>query len=172
MFLRVPAFHVPHKLARERNRFVVVAVRPPERTEDAAPLLRFVERVGVVESVTRLVAHVHHDLPRVFNVVHLRLKALQFGIGQVERNSDDRLHVGAAPLIGQVAPGAESFEPLGLQLFVELVNEAFEGRAFQLQAELLNRLGENLLDLCRRFFEVGHRWSKRSTRSKDFRPNR
>jgi hypothetical protein len=28
---------------------------------------------------------------------------------------------------------------------------------------LLNRLGKDLLDLRRRFFEIGHRWSKRST---------
>jgi hypothetical protein len=39
-----------------------------------------------------------------------------------------------------------------------LLDEAFEGRAFQLQAELLNRLGEDLLDFYRRFFEIGHRW--------------
>ena len=74
------------------------------------------------------------------------------------------LHVRAAPLIGEIALGAEPLEPFGVQFLVELLDEAFEGRAFQLQPELLNRLGENLLDLCRRFFEVGHRWSKRSTR--------
>jgi hypothetical protein len=33
---------------------------------------------------------------------------------------------------------------------------------------LLNRLGKNLLDLCRRFFEVGHRWSKPSTGKPEF----
>ena len=108
-------------------------------------------------------AHVHHDLPRVFNVVHLRFEALQFGIGEVERDPDDGLHVGAAPLIGEVAAGPEPVEPLGVQLLVELLDEAFKRRAFQLQAELLNRLGEDLLDLCRRFFKVGHDWTKRST---------
>ena len=48
------------------------------------------------------------------------------------------------------------------------MNEAFQRRAFQLQPELLNRLGKNLLDLCRRFFEIGHRWSKRSTGEAQF----
>src|ERR1039458_6375598 len=91
------------------------------------------------------------------------LEALQLGIGQVKRNSDNGLHVRAAPLIGQIALGAESMQPLAVQLFVELLHQTFEGRAFQLQAELLNRLGKDLLDLRRRFFEIGHRWSKRST---------
>jgi hypothetical protein len=50
-----------------------------------------------------------------------------------------------------------------LQLFVELMDEAFERRAFQLETELLNWLGEDLLDLYRRLFKIGHRWSKRST---------
>jgi hypothetical protein len=141
MLLRVPALHVAHELARERNRLVVVAISPPERPEEVAPFLRFIEGVGVIEGVAGLVAHVHHDLPRVFNVVHLRFEALQFRIGQVERDSDDGLHVRAAPLIGEIALGAEAMEPLSVQLFVELLDEAFEGRAFQLQAELLNRLG-------------------------------
>jgi hypothetical protein len=51
---------------------------------------------------------------------------------------------------------------------MELLHQAFEGRAFQLQAELLNRLGKDLLDLRRRFFEIGHRWSKRSTGKAQF----
>ena len=164
MLLRVPTFHVAHELARERNRFVVVAVGTAERSEEVAPFFGLVERVGVVEGVAGFVAHVHHDLPRVFNVVHRRFEALQFRIGEVERDSDDGLHVRAAPLIGEVAPGAEPLESFGFQFLVELLDEALEGRAFQLQAELLNRLGEDLLNLCRRFFEVGHRWSKRSTR--------
>ena len=168
MLLRVPALHVPHELTREGNRLVAIAVRPPERSEALTPFLRFIKRVGVVESVAGLMPHVHHDLPRIFNIVHLRFKTLQFGIGEVKRDSDDRLHVRAAPLIRQVALRAESMEPLGVQLFVELKDKAFEGRAFQFQAKLPNRLGKNLLDLCRRFFEIGHRWSKRSIRSGEF----
>jgi hypothetical protein len=45
-----------------------------------------------------------------------------------------------------------------------LMDKSLEGGALELQSELLDRLGEDLLNLCRRFFEVGHRWSKRSTR--------
>ena len=163
MLLRVPAFHVAHELAREGNRFVVVAIGPTEGSEAVAPFFSFVERVGVVEGVSSLVAHVHHDLARVFNVVHRGLEALQFWVGEVERDSDDRLHVGAAPLVGEVALGPESLETLRFQLLVELLDEAFERGAFQLQAELLDGLGEDLLYLYRRFFEIGHRWSKRST---------
>jgi hypothetical protein len=33
---------------------------------------------------------------------------------------------------------------------------------------LLNRLGKDLLDLRRRFFEIGHRWSKPSTGKAQF----
>jgi len=33
---------------------------------------------------------------------------------------------------------------------------------------LLNRLGEDLLDFCRRFLEIGHGWSKRSTCNTEF----
>ena len=91
--------------------------------------------------MTGLVTQVHHDLPRIFNVVHLRFEALQFGIGQVERDSDDGLHVRAAPLIGEIALGMEAMQPLGVQLLVELLDKALEGRAFHLQAELPNRLG-------------------------------
>ena len=163
MLLRVPAFHVPHEQARKRNRFVVIAIRSPKRSEMGAPFFSFIERVGVIEGVASLMAHVHHDLPGVFNVVHLRFETLQFRIGKVERDSDDRFHVWAAPLIGEVALGTEFVESFSVKLFVELLDEAFEGRAFQLQAELLNWLGEDLLDLCRRFFKVGHGWSKRST---------
>ena len=141
MLLRVPAFHVAHELARERDGFVVVAVRPPERPKLIAPFFGLVQRVRVIESVTGLMAQVHHDLPRIFNVVHLRFEALQFGVGQVERDSDDGLHVRAAPFIGEIALGTEPMQPLGVQLVVELLDEALEGRAFQLQAELPNRLG-------------------------------
>jgi hypothetical protein len=48
-------------------------------------------------------------------------------------------------------------EPLGIQLFIELLDEPLEGRAFELQAELVNRLGEDLLNLGRCFLEIGHR---------------
>jgi len=125
--------------------------------------LRSIERVRVVECVAGLVTEVHHDLPRVFDIVHLRLEALQFRIGKIERNSDDGFHAGAAPLISEVALGAKAFESLGLELFVELLNESLEWGAFQFEAELLNRLGEDFLDFDRCFFEICHSWTKRST---------
>src|SRR5581483_6885105 len=54
-------------------------------------------------------------------------------------------------------------EALRVQFFVKLLNEPFEGRAFELQTKLLNWFGEDLFHLRSRFFEVGHRWSKATT---------
>jgi hypothetical protein len=59
-------------------------------------------------------------------------------------------------------------EAFGIEFFVKLLDEALEGRAFELQTELLNGLGEYLLDLGGGFFEVCHGWSKRSTGKAEF----
>ena len=43
----------------------------------------------------------------VFEVVHLLLEARELRVGEIERDSDDRLAGRAAPLVGQVAERAE-----------------------------------------------------------------
>ena len=65
---------------------------------------------------------------------------------------------GDQPAEGQTAARTESLEPLGFEFLIELLDKAFEGGSFELQAELLDWLGKDLLDLRGRFFEIGHRW--------------
>ena len=70
--------------------------------------------------------------PETTAVMLALCEALEMRIRQVKRNSDHGLHAGAAPLIGEVALGAELLESLGVQLLVKLMDEALEGRALEL----------------------------------------
>jgi hypothetical protein len=47
------------------------------------------------------VPQVHEDLALVLDVVDLLLQLGQLGVGQVERDADDGLTVGAPPLVGE-----------------------------------------------------------------------
>ena len=99
---------------------------------------------------------VHHDLASIFKVVHLALKLCQLRVGEIERNADDGLAGGTAPFIGEIAKRAELVDALGFQLAIELLNEAFERRAFELEAELANGPGEYLLEVRSGFLEIAH----------------
>jgi hypothetical protein len=123
------------------------------RTEEIAPLVRLVQLVRVVEGVSRLVAQVEHDFARVLEVVHFLLEPGELGVGEVERDADDGLSRRASPFVRQVAERPELLEPLALELPVELLDKPFERRALQLQAELLDGLGEDFLDVRGSFFE-------------------
>src|SRR5436190_2683419 len=122
-----------------------------------------VEPVRVVERVTRLVAHVHHDLALVLEIVHRALELGELRIGQIEGDADHRLPVGTPPFVGQVADGLELLETLALQLAMELVYEALDRRAFELEPELVDLLlkqldfGRGLADFGSGYFlEVAH----------------
>ena len=125
MFLRVPPFDMPHVLLAERHRPVIVPVRTKKRTEQAAPLRRGVKAIRVVENVPRLVAHIHHDLPFVFETVNRPLELPQLGIGEVEGDAEHRLLIRASPLVGQIADRPELLEAAALQLVVELMHIFF-----------------------------------------------
>ncbi len=126
MLLRVPALHVAHEAPIEGHRLVAIAVGPIERPELLAPFRGLVEPVRVVEGVARLVPEVHPDLAGVLDVVQLLLEAREIGVGQIERDADDRLLIRASPLVGQVGGRAKSLQSLGLQLAIEIGDVAFD----------------------------------------------
>ncbi len=106
--------------------------------EELPPLVRVVEAVGVVEGVPGLVAQVHEDLAlRLRVAAQLRLDGVQPRVRQVERQADHRHPGRAAPLIGQVALRPER-DALALQLRVELVDVALQGRALQVEPQVLD----------------------------------
>jgi hypothetical protein len=153
VLLGVPPVDVPHEALGERDGLVALPVRPAKRPEELPPLRRFIEAIRVVEGVSRLVTEIHHDFPLVFEVVHLLLEAREFRVGEIERDADDRLAGRAAPLVREIAERAELPDPLPLQLPVESLDRPLERRAFELETQLLDRLGEDFLDVRRRFFE-------------------
>ena len=156
MLLRVPAGHVADKVSRERDGAVVITICAAKRTEEIVPLRRLVELIRVVEGVPCLMTHVHHDLASVFEVVHAALKLRQVWVGEVKRNADDRLAGGTAPFVSEVAQRAELVDALGLQFAIELLNESVKRRTFELEPEVADWLGEDLLELCSGFLEVAH----------------
>ena len=133
-----------------------------ERGRKAAPLSRLVQLVGVVECVSGLMTHIHHDLARVFQVVHIALKLCQVRVGQIEGNADDGLAGGTSPFIGEIAQGAKFMDALGFQFTIKLLNESFERRALEFEPEFANGLGEDFLKLCSGFFEIAH-WAIQSS---------
>ena len=129
MLLRIPPGHVANELPRERDGAVIVAIGAAKRAEEIAPLRRFVELVRVIECVPGLVAHVHHDFARVFQVVHLALKPGQVRVGEIERNADDGLARGTSPFIGEIAQRAELVEALGFEFAIKLLDESFRAES-------------------------------------------
>src|SRR5205807_8345531 len=74
MLLCVPTFHMPDEATRERHGSVQIAIRTAERPENVFPLRSLVERVSVVDRVPGFVTQIHHDLSRIFEIVHLCLQ--------------------------------------------------------------------------------------------------
>ena len=131
MLLRVPPLDVPDEVLAERDGPVLVAVRPEEGAEQVAPLGRGVQAIGVVEDVTRLVTHVHHDLAIGLEGIRGLLDRLKLRIGQIERNAEHRLLVRASPFVGQIADGPKLLEPASIELLVQLPNVAFDRETLQ-----------------------------------------
>src|SRR5206468_1483499 len=73
-----------------------------------------------------------------------------------------RLAGRAAPLIAQVAKRAKLVDAPSLQLTVELLHQTLQRRAFELQPQLANGAGEDLLELGLCLLEAGHRAIKSS----------
>src|SRR5437899_100902 len=71
MLLRIPSRQMPHIIARERRRPVIVPIRTSERPEGLFPLRRVVQLVRISERVSRFMPQVHHDFSRVFEVMRL-----------------------------------------------------------------------------------------------------
>ncbi len=156
MLLRVPPFHVPDVLARERDRAVEVAIRTAEGAKQLAPFRSLEKLVCIIESVPRFVAHVHHDLAGIFQVIHLALQALEFGVGEIKGNANHRLLRGASPFVGEIALRAELLQAFALQFPVKLLDKTLNGRSLELQPHLADGLGEDLLNVRRSFFEGAH----------------
>src|ERR1700757_3113050 len=106
--------------------------------------------------------HVHHDLARIFQVVHLALKLCKLRIGQIERNTDDGLAGRTSPFIGEITKRTELVDALGFQFAIQLLNESFERRTLQFEPEFANGLGEYLLKFRSGFLEIKH-WSIQSS---------
>src|SRR6185437_2584122 len=156
MLLCVPAFHVADELARKRHRPIQIAIRSPKRAEHFLPLWSLVERVGVIDRVPCLVTQIHHDLARIFEIVHLFFQSCQFGIGQIKRYSDHRLTGRTSPFVGEIAKRPELLQAFGFQLAVKLLHKALERRAFELEPQLPEGLAQYLLNFRRRFFKSRH----------------
>src|SRR5262249_55092816 len=136
VLLGVPAGDVRHVGAAEGLGLEVFLVRLVVVAEYAAPAGGLVEPVGVVEAVPRLVAEVHEDLAfGLHAAAELALDGLERRVGEVERDADDRNPGGTAPLVAEVTLRADVDAPGG-ELLVELVDEPFEVRAAQLEAEV------------------------------------
>ena len=146
-----------NKVPRERNGPIVVAICAAKGTEEIAPLSRLVELVGVIECVSGLMTHVHHDFASVFEVVHIALKLSQIRVGQIKRNTDDGLARGTSPFIGEIAERAELVDALGFEFAIKLLNESFERRTLEFEPEFANGLGEYLLEFRSGFLEIAHR---------------
>ena len=162
MLLGIPPGHVANKLPRERDGAVIIAIGAAKRTEEIAPLRRLVELVGVIERVPGLMTQVHHDLARVFEVIHIALQLGQVGVGQVEGNADDGLAGGASPFIGEIAMRTEFVDAFGFQFPIELLDESFEGRTLEFEPEFANGPGEYLLEFGLGFLESAH-WAIQSS---------
>ena len=147
---------MPHVFLAERHGPVVISIRTKKRTEQAAPLRRGVEAIRVVEHVSRLVAHVHHDLPFVFQAVDRALEGPQLGIGEVKGDAEHRLLIRAPPLVGEIADRPELLEAPAIQLAVELVDIFFDWRSFDPQPELTDLLAQDPADLRVEGFEFDH----------------
>src|ERR1700685_1694439 len=146
MLLRVPSGHVANKLPRERYGTVIIAIGAAKRTEEMAPLNRLVWLVPVIECVSGLMTHIHHDPASVFKVVHIALKLCQVRVGQIERNADDGLARGTSPFIGEITKRTELVDALGFQFAIKLLNESFRRRTLEFEPEIANGLGEYLLE--------------------------
>jgi hypothetical protein len=156
MLLRVPTCDVPHVLAAERHGTVPIAIAAVVRAEQSPPFGSGVEPVCVIERMTGLVTQVHHDLALVFEIVHLALEPRQVRIGEVERNADHRLPIGAAPPVGEVTHRTRALESLAVQLAMELMDEALDRGTFEPQSQLADALAEEGFDFRRGLLEIGH----------------
>jgi hypothetical protein len=133
--------------SRERNGPIVVAIRAPKWAKDLAPFGAAIKQVSVVEGVSGLVAQEHHDLARLFEVVHGLLERGQLRIGEIERDADHRLTRGASPLVGEVAERAKLLQPLLLDLAIKLLDELLQRRTFDLEVQLTDWLAEDGFEL-------------------------
>ncbi len=139
MLLRIPSRQMSDIVARERRRTIIVAIRPAERTKQLLPLRRIVQPIRICKSVSGFVAQVHHDLSRILQVVRFLFQFRQRRVRQVKRNPNHRFSRRTSPLVGQVADGPKFGQSLGIELAIQLLNEALDRRTLQLQAELTNR---------------------------------
>ena len=80
----------------------------------------------------------------------------QLRVGEIERNAEHRLLIGAAPLVGQVADRPELLQPAPLELLVELPDVAFDRGSLDAQAELADLLPEDPADLGVQGLESDH----------------
>jgi hypothetical protein len=135
---------------------VAIAVGPIERPEPLAPLGCLEELVRVVEGVARFVAQVPADLADVFEIVELLLETRQLGVGQVERDSDDRLLGRAPPLVREIRGRVEALESLGLEVPVEVGDVSLHGRALELEPEPADALAKQGFQVGSSRFERGH----------------
>jgi hypothetical protein len=69
-----------------------------------------------------LMAHVHHDLALILERIDRLFELSQLGIGEVERNAEDRLLVRTSPFVCQVADRTEFLEPASFELLVQLTD--------------------------------------------------
>ena len=91
MFLGIPAFHVADEAAGKSDRPVIVAIPPAIRAEQPLPFRRLVKPVGIVDGVAGFMAEIHHDLVRVFQIIHVFFQPGELAVSQIKRNANDRL---------------------------------------------------------------------------------
>src|SRR5258706_5885459 len=77
-------------------------------------------------------------------------------ICKLEGDADDRLAVGACPLVRQVAGGAEPLQAPRLQLPVKLLDVLLHGRAVELEPQVADRFTEQFFRLGWRVLERLH----------------
>jgi hypothetical protein len=164
MFLGVPAGKMADIIPRERNRTIVIVVRPAKWAEQLFPLRGTVELVSVVEGVPCFVAEIHHDLAWLFEIIVLLFQLGKTRVRQIKRNANHGLARRATPLVRQITGWMKFLEFFAVQFAIQLLHKTLQRRALDLQAQLADRLFEDLLSTRVSFFCILHAISPGNSR--------
>jgi hypothetical protein len=86
--------------------------------------------------------HIPHDLAAVFEVVDGALELAEVRIRKIERDAEDRLHIGTAPLVGEITDRPELVKASALEFFVELAHVRLYRRSLEPQPKFPDSLAE------------------------------
>ena len=80
-----------------------------------------------------------------FKIVRFLLELRQSRIGEIKRNTDDRLPRRTSPFVGEIARRAKLWQAFGGELAIELLDKALHRRPGQRKPQLANRPAQKFL---------------------------